>query len=185
MSQDKNIFGGGNPNSLYIPLSEIEQEVISRLVESDDLEVHLVDWGVVHQPRITFGDLRIQIRMGITFSKPEVPMYVPYFDMELRTHAGQVLYKERQSTVYGGNPIQIAAGVFLDMVWDIALQNLDPKLVRSVIPGATGYTSRLQDKDTKDITLVGNMNLNSQEKKLLRHIREGELLARAARANKK
>ena len=36
---DKNIFGGGNPNSIYVPMSEVEQEAVSRLVESKDLRI--------------------------------------------------------------------------------------------------------------------------------------------------
>ena len=34
---DRNIFGGGNAANLYTPMSELEQEVLVRLVESGDV----------------------------------------------------------------------------------------------------------------------------------------------------
>ena len=60
MSQDQNEFGGGNRNSLYLPMSDVEMAVIDRLIAEGDLRVHLVGWGVVHQPKATFGDARLQ-----------------------------------------------------------------------------------------------------------------------------
>lgn len=188
MSQGKNPFGGGNKNSLYVPMSDIEQEVISRLIETGDLRVHIVGWGVVNNPRVTFGDLRVSISFRMDFDRPPPPgVAVPFFDLELRTGSGLLLFKDRKSTEYAGQPITVAAGVFLDMVWDIAIQNLDPKLVKMLKPGATGLTSRLQDRDTKDITFQGNMRLDPRRQRLLRVLRQGEALVRAedkARATK-
>jgi hypothetical protein len=51
---------------------------------------------------------------------------------------------------------------------------MDPALVRDVLPGATGLTSRLQDKDTRDFTLLGNMKLTATEKQALVTLRQGE-----------
>lgn len=175
---DRNAFGGGNPNSLYVPMSELEQEVVSRLIEARDLRIHVVGWGVVNQPRATVGDARLQLRFQLNFDRPEAPMPVPFFDLELRTGSGELLFKDRQSTEYGGKPLLIAAGVYLDLVWDIAIRSIDPKLVKSILPGATGFTSRLQDKDTGEETLTGNLHLDSAKEKLLRALRSGEQAVR-------
>lgn len=171
---DRNIFGGGNAANLYTPMSELEQEVLVRLVESGDLQVIIVGWGYVSKPRITFGDLRLSLGFRLTFDRPEVPVNLWYLDMELRTGSGRLLYKERQPTTYGGKPIQAGAGVYFDLVWDIAIKSMDPALVREVLPGATGLTSRLQDRDTRDFTLWGNMKLNTTEKQALVTLRQGE-----------
>lgn len=173
-----NAFGGGNNNSLYTPMSEVEQEVIARLIESGSLRVNIVGWGHVNRPRVTFGDLRVSVAFRLEFDRPEVPMPVTHFDLELRTEDGRLLYKERQSAEYNGQPLQIAAGVYLDMIWDIAIRHMDPKLVKSVMPKAIGLTSRLIDKDTGAATLTGNMALNDETKALLIKLRKGEATVR-------
>ena len=180
--KDKNIFGGGNPNSLYVPMSELEQEAVSRLVESKDLRVIVVGWGVVDRPRVTFGDARIQVQFRLSFDRPEAPVAVPHFDLELRTGSGALLFKDRKSTAYGGNPIQVAAGVYLDMVWDIQVRSIDPVLVKTLVPGAVGLTSRLLDKDTGEETEVGNMRLSTKERSILRALRRGEAGVRQRKA---
>jgi hypothetical protein len=171
---DRNIFGGGNAKSLYTPMSELEQEVVARLVESGELQVVIVGWGYVTKPRITFGDLRLSLAFRLTFDRPEVPVPLWYLDMELRTGSGRLLYKERQPTTYGGNPIHAGAGVYFDLVWDIAIKAIDPALVREVLPGAFGLTSRLQDKDTHEFTMTGNMRLTEREKRVLKNLRKNE-----------
>jgi hypothetical protein len=173
-----NAFGGGNNKSLYTPMSEVEQEVIARLIESGSLRVNIVGWGHVNRPRVTFGDLRVSVAFRLEFDRPEVPMPVTHFDLELRTEDGRLLYKERQSAEYNGQPLQIAAGVYLDMIWDIAIRHMDPKLVKSVMPKAIGLTSRLIDKDTGAATLTGNMALNDETKALLIKLRKGEATVR-------
>jgi len=178
---DKNIFGGGNPGSVYVPLTDTEREVLARLIDTDDLEVHVVGWGVVHKPRIDPpGDARIKIQFRLNFDRPEAPIPVPFFDLELRTRSGMLLFKHRYPTAYNNQPLQVAAGVFVDLIWDIAIQNLDPNLVRMVKPRATGLTSRLQDKDTGQMTLEGNMKLDLTQKRLLRELRRGQAVVKAA-----
>ena len=173
-----NAFGGGNNKSLYTPMSEVEQEVIARLIESGSLRVNIVGWGHVNRPRVTFGDLRVSVAFRLEFDRPEVPMPVTHFDLELRTEDGRLLYKERQSAEYNGQPLQIAAGVYLEMIWDIAIRHMDPKLVKSIMPKAIGLTSRLIDKDTGAATLTGNMALNDETKALLIKLRKGEATVR-------
>ena len=181
---DTNIFGGKNARNLYTPMSEVEQEAVSRLVESGELQVVIVGWGFVQKPRITFGDLRLSVAFRLTFDRPELPIPVHYLDLELRTGSGVLLFKDRQPTTYGGNPVQVAQGVFFDLVWDIAVKSIDPALVKSVLPGVTGLTSRLQDKDTGEFTTVGNMRLSSTERTILRNLRAGEALVKANTAER-
>lgn len=173
MSQDKNDFGG-RAGSLYVPMTELEQEAISRLVEAGDLQVHILEWGIVNNPRIVFGDARVSFFFRLDFDRPEVPMDVYYFDLELRTGSGQLLFgPDRQSVEYGGKPFSVAAGVFVDMVWDIQVMAMDPRLVKA-LTGARGLTSRLQDRDTKEISLMGNMSLDSRKKDKIVRMRQGE-----------
>jgi len=167
MADDKNPFGGGNPNSLYTPMSEYEQEVLERLIDAGELEVHIVDWGIIHQPKITFGDLRLCIIIPMKLDRPPLPQPNFWFDLELKTRSGILLYKERLPTMDGGKPIQLCAGMELVWAWDIAIQKMDPKLVKALKPGALGLT-----------THEGNRKLNTAQKKLLHTLREGEAKAR-------
>ena len=89
----KNAFGG-IAGSSYTPLSEDEQEVLARLSNSNDFKVIVKGWDVIENPRIVFGDLRIAVKFRANFTRPEVPTPVHFFDLELRTGAGLLLYKE-------------------------------------------------------------------------------------------
>ena len=171
---DKNIFGGGNAHSIYVPMSEVEQEMISRLVAAQDLRIVIVGWGHIDQPKVTFGDARLQFKFRLAFDRPEVPIPVFHFDFELRTHSGVLLFRSRESVVYNGKPIQISSGVFLDMIWDIQVRSIDPNLVKTYVAGATGLTSRLQDRDTGRITVEGNMRLTASARKLIHKLRRAE-----------
>jgi hypothetical protein len=174
---DKNRFGGIAKSS-YTPMSELEQEAISRLVDARELKVVVKGWGVVEKPRVVYGDLRLGIAFRMNFVKPEFPTPVHFFDLELRTRSGILLFAERQTAMYGGNPISVCQGMFLDMVWDIAVMAIDPKIVKAILPGAHGLTSRFQDKDTGDLTLFGNTKMNSGDKSALVKLRAGERSAR-------
>lgn len=171
---EKNPFGGGNKRSLYTPMSEDEQEVLSRLVQTKDLDVFLVGWGFIKGVSASFGDLRLDIPIQLQFSAPVVPMLVPHFDLELRTGSGMLLFKERQSTMYNNQPLSVGAGTSLSMVWSIAIHAMDPKIVKMYKPGALGLTSRWLDKDTGNITLLGNTKLTENNKILLMKLRRGE-----------
>jgi hypothetical protein len=170
----KNVFGGGNANSLYVPMSEVEQEAVARMVESKDLRIVVVGWGHIDQPKVTFGDARLQFVFRLSFDRPEVPVPVYHLDLELRTRSGALLYGSRESVMYDGKPVQVAAGVFFDMVWDIQVRSIDPNLVKALVPGATGLTSRLRDRDTGNLTVEGNMRLSASNRKLLRGLRRAE-----------
>lgn len=173
-----NIFGGKNPNSLYVPMSETEQEALSRLVEAGLLQVIVHGWGYFDAPKAIFGDGQIMIPLSMTFDRPETPMAVSYFDLELRTRTGISLFREKQTTEYAGQPLMISAGVSLDMVWHIGIRAMDPALVKSLVPGAKGLTSRLIDKDTGALTATGNMKMNTAKRRILESVRRGEASVR-------
>lgn len=174
---EKNPFGG-RKGSLYTPMSEDEQEVLERLVQARDLDVVIKGWGYIQGIQATVGDLRVSLPLMLSFGGPEIPVPVHYFDLELRTGSGVLLFAERQSAHHFGAPIMVGAGTTLQMVWDIAIKRMDPKLVKALKPGARGLTSRWTDKDTGDLTLFGNTRLSSQERSLLKHVRKGEQAAR-------
>ena len=157
-----NIFGGGNKNSLYTPMTDDEREVLQRLVDSDDLEVVIKDWGVVNKFKsIKFGDLRLQLIFTVFFSSPSIYIPVKHFDLVLRTRSGMVLYEDRQPIE--GEPLMVGAGVEVGLCWDIAIRNMDPKLVKTIKPGALGLTTR-----------EGNRKLNEKEATILSELRKGE-----------
>ena len=169
-----NVAGG-----LYTPMSETEQEVLHRLVENQNLVVHVLGHGSVAAPKVIVGDLRLGISFRFTFEAPEVPTPYHFLDLELRTLSGLLLFKERQSAIYNGQPLSIAEGVYLDMVWDIAITAIDPKVVKHILPSAIGLTSRFQDKDTGDLTLFGNQKMNSADRNALIGLRKNEAQGRA------
>jgi hypothetical protein len=172
-----NEFGGKNKNFLYVPISDIEQDFISRLVERNDICVVIHEWGFVENPRLTFGDKNLHVGFKMVFDRPEFPMPVHFFDLELKTRSGICLFRQKMSTEYGGEPLRVAQGVELDMVWDIAIRNIDPTLIKTLMPHTLGLTSRLQDTTSQEITVFGNMSLTqAQKNKLLDlHRREKNL----------
>jgi len=183
-----NPLGGKNPNSLYVPMSEDEQEVLDRLVQADDLEVHILGWAVLKQPKVTFGDKRVAIRLQLLFNEPAPPappIPVYYFDMELRTRAGLVLFSERHPTVYDNKPLMIRQGYEIDMIWDIAIARMDPGLVKMFKPGAKGLTSRMTDRDTGDLTAEGNIQGDLETRRLLNFVKQGEKDVKANDEKKK
>lgn len=184
MMMDKNPFGGLK-GSLYTPMSEDEQEVLDRLIAARDLDVFVKGWGHIKGVQAAkAGDLRIALPLTLDFDRPEVPVPVHFFDLELRTGSGILLFKERQSTIYDHKPLMVGAGTSLQMVWDIAIKHMDPKLVKMLKPGALGLTSRWIDRDTGDITMLGNTRMAAKEKALLRKLRRGEATARLDTAKK-
>jgi len=181
MSNGHNTFGGKNPNSLYVPMSETEQEFVSRLVESGDLVVKVHGWGVVPNPTVKLGDLQVVIPLTLKFDRPEIPIPVHHFDLELLTGSGISLYREKQPCEYDGQPLSVGSGTVIQMVWHIGIRAMDPKLVKMLMPGVVGLTSRRFDRDTGDITLTGNMSLDANQKNLIGIVTEGENNVRAER----
>lgn len=169
---DKNRFGGLNPNGLYVPMSDVEQETLMVLAQRQAFRIHIVDWGWHNAPQVLVGDHRLSLQFTMTFNKPEIPQPCYYFDLQLYA-AGIKVFQERQTLVYGGQAQMIGAGLQLTLAWDIAIAHIDPKLVKAVT-GATGLTSRLQDKDTGNMTVFGNMALTAEDRAEMIKMRKAE-----------
>lgn len=165
--KDKNPFGGGNPHGLYTPMSEDEQEVLERLVANNDLYVELVNWGRVDQIKVTFGDLKVKLEFRVFFQAPSIAVPVHYFDMELRTRSGILLFKERKAASVHGQPAMVGDGIGIDFTWWIAIREMSSTLVKAIKPGAHGLTSR-----------EGNRHLDSGKQAMLNAIRRAEDAAR-------
>ena len=165
-----NTFGGKNPLGQYVPMSEDEQEVLTRIAESDDIELVVHEWGVIPNPKLVVGDHRIRIDFRITFKGLHIARPLHYLDLELRLGNGMSVYRDRKPTYYNHAPIDIYEGMYLDFMWDIAIDHLDPQFVRAIKPGATGLTSRRQDKDTGEMTSRGNMKLDVGQQRILQEL---------------
>lgn len=171
----RNPFGGKNANFAYVPLTDVEQEVLARLVASGDLVVSS-NVGQVILTGAGHGDHLLSLRFRMEFDGlPEAP--TPLFFMDLSLSIGQngrLLFKERVPTVYNGQPQQVCNITVFDAAWDIGLHSLDPALVKDILPNVTGLTSRRIDKDTGFATFAGNMKLDADKRHLLKVIQEGE-----------
>lgn len=166
--KDKNMFGGKNPHGLYVPMTEVEQEVLDRLA-SEGLVLLIHGWGIrLEKPTFAFGDFRVAVGpFRIDFNAPVVPMDLNFLDLELQRTNGQTVVREKLPLE---PKVQVCAGVSIELKWDIAIDHMDPEFVRSVKPGAFGLTSLRQDKDTGERTEQGNMRLNPIQQKTLHDI---------------
>lgn len=172
---DRNLFGGKNPHGAYVPLTETEQEVLHRLVNTQDLVVEIKGFGTCEDPQVKVGDHRVQVIIDHVFEHPEVPRDTYWLDLVLKTRSSGIrLFRHRYATVHEGQPVKLGGGLRLGFQWDIALSHLDPKLVKKVKPGAIGLTSRVLDKETGDRTLRGNMKLTPEQERVLATMRQNE-----------
>jgi len=169
MSQNKNPFGGGAPNALYFPMSEDEQEVLSRIMKSEELKVEVLTKGPygVTKPdvkRLDFkhGDSRVQIDLYLLWSSPII--WIPCHVADLKLYyQNRLLFSEEQSLMYDGLAEQVGVGKTLVLRWDIQIKKINPELVKLVKPGATGLTSR-----------VGNTHYDDEKNKLLLDLRKSQ-----------
>jgi len=162
MSDDKNIFGGKNPRGLYVPMSEDEQEVLERLVQSKDLILEIKGWATLENPKLIVGDLRIGIPFELQFTGGRTK--ITYFDLILRKGNGMLVFKQRMPM---NPPMDAMPGMKVGLQWDIAIDHMDPAFVKAIKPGALGVTSRRLDKETLERTETGNMILDNKGRKLL------------------
>lgn len=184
---ETNPFGGKNPYGMYVPMTDDELDVLARLAEAGEFKVVIRDWGHVTgflpgrydprtyngQPLVVFGDKRISFYFRMNFNAPAIPQPNWYFDMEvwalgMRLFPGSERddknpYPGRLPTEYAGKPITVVAGMHLDMALDVAIDKIDPKVVKTVRPKAIGLTTR-----------HGNMRLDLERQRILRVTQEGE-----------
>jgi len=190
MSEQRNPFGGKNPHGMYVPMSEDEMEVLYRLAEADAYKVVVkgegqkgqsVEWGYITgfklgkylgpdtyfgQPIVTIGDKRVTFIFRMNFNAPALPQPNWFFDLEVRA-LGHLLFSQRFPTANNGQPIQVCAGLFHDFALDVAIDQIDPKIVKEIKPKAYGLTTR-----------QGNMRLDSARRKLLAQTKAGEKVIR-------
>jgi hypothetical protein len=181
---------------MYVPLTDDELEVLERLALAGEFKVVVKDWGHVTgfapgrydprtfqgQPIVAFGDKRISFYFRMNFTAPVVPQPCWYFDMEVwalgvrlfpgRRRDEREPFPGRLPTETNGHPIQIAAGVFLDLALDVALDRIDPAVVKAVKPKASGLTTR-----------HGNMHLDTHRQRLLAETQAGERMVREVSAH--
>lgn len=163
MASGKNPFGGGNPRSLYTPMSEDEQEVLSRLIDADELFIDVVGWGRVHKfHKVIFGDANLDIQFFISFSRPQVHIPLHHLDLQLRMRSRPDLILIRKR--YPFNPPQmVGEGATLGLGWTISIRKMSSRFVKMIKRGAIGLTTR-----------EGNRHLDSDKAKLLRFLRNQE-----------
>lgn len=163
---DENIFGGKNPNAIYTPMTETEQEVIQRLIEDKDLKVYIYEWGEINDPtsyphKVYFGDKNLVLELMIAFDRPEgVTFLVDHLDLYLTTRDDQLLSKVRKNF---HKPLPVTAGTSVKMTWVIAIHMIKSGFVKRIKPGAKGLTTR-----------EGNRKLTEVEARTLHLVREGE-----------
>jgi len=171
---DTNPFGGKNPLGLYVPMSDDEQEVLFRLVAEENIVLVIHGWGQLDRPRVQFGDHRVRIDFRLDFTRPEKPMDVHFFDLELKTRVENYsLFKKRMAISANGKPLIVQAGMFIELSWEVAIDHMDPALVKALKPGAHGLTSRRLDRDTGERTMRGNMQTGNQKDWLLKMLELG------------
>lgn len=199
MTDKRNPFGGKNPHGMYVPMTDEEVEVLYRIAEAGEFKILIkgegqkgepVEWGYVTgfkvgkymgpetyvgQSIVTIGDKRITFIFRMNFNAPVLPQPNWFFDMEV--HAlGHLFFAKRFPTANGGNPIQICAGMFHDFALDVAVDQIDPAIVKQVKPKTIGLTTR-----------HGNMHLDTHHQRLLAQTQVGEQTVRkitAAEASK-
>lgn len=177
MAQDKNAFGGGNPRGLYVPLSEDEQEVIHRTVESQTLRILVHEWSLELIPFwVGVGDKRVAIKFDLPVPEGvSKDLKVRSLDLELRAFESITLLRKPYPTILpDGTPLLVNGGDVISLQWDIAIDHIDPNLVKTIKPMALGLTTRRLDPVTGTRTLTGNMHYDDERKNLLRFVEAGE-----------
>jgi hypothetical protein len=152
MKKDKNIFGGGNANAVYTPMSETEQEFLSRLRDSQELILEVKGFGEMPVTNFIIGDHRLGIEFTITFqTKDNGIQVVPFLDLVLRTRSKVVLYTDRQAfNDINGNPMMVSTGLSVPMQWDIGINKIDPEVIKTVMPHVGLTTRRGNEKFTEE-----------------------------------
>ena len=164
---DRNMFGGKNPRGLYVPMSEDEQEVLERLVQSKDLVLDIKGWAVLENPKLIVGDLRVGIPFTLKFSGGMTR--IQFLDLELKKANGMLIFKQRMPV---HPPLDAMDGMEVGLQWDIAIDHMDPEFVKLIKPGAMGITSRRLDKETGERTATGNMLLDATGRRILNQVDE-------------
>ena len=85
----KNLFGGKNAQSLYTPMSESEQEALSRIAEKGEFVVEVKGIGKAKIGKVIIGDHNLRLPLTITFIVAGGKVKaVPFLDLRLTTTTG-------------------------------------------------------------------------------------------------
>lgn len=174
--RETNIFGGGNKLATYVPLTDVELEVLERLALGGDFSLVIREWGTVKNfkyqkvdpntwngtPSVYFGDKRISFWFVMNLKRPEMPQPNYYFDIEVWAR-GRKLFQAKHDTTYGGKPIEVVRGLQLGIAFDVALHSISPELIKQIKPGTFGLTSR-----------HGNMDLDANKARTLHNLLKSE-----------
>lgn len=157
-------FGEKHRHGLYLPMSDLESEALMRLWEHREYKLYEKVWGEVDITNVIVGDKRIGIRFRIgpkCFESLEVARPITFFNLELWAK-GRLLFQKELSTLYNGEYLMVSRGFFADLQLDIAIDKINPDLVKEVIQ-AVGLTSRR-----------GNEKFTTQQKILIQSLKQGE-----------
>ena len=164
-----NMFGGKNEKSLYTPMSESEQEALARIAEKGEFVVEVKGIGKVKIGEVIVGDHNLRLPLTISFIVPNgKTKVIPFLDLKLTTTSGIFLYADRLAfNNISGQPMQVFTGLTVPMYWTIGINQIDPEIVKAVLPKHLGLTSRR-----------GNEKLTTDQRTVLTSLREGEKIAK-------
>ncbi len=171
---EKNLFGGKNVKSLYTPMSESEQEALSRIAEKGEFVVEVLGIGKAKIGKVIVGDHNLRLPLTITFIVAGGKVKaVPFLDLRLTTTTGIFLYDARLPfNNTNGQPLMVSTGLTIPMNWIIGINIIDPEIVKAVLPKHLGLTTRR-----------GNEKLTENQKTALLEIRKGEIAAKRTTAH--
>lgn len=141
-------------NVNYTPLTNDEQDVLSRLIdEGRELYVEvraldcsgedkrIVSEGFHPEPEITWGDKRIQVQFPLEFTRPSVLTPIHALHLQLKMRDESVLVDDIQpARGPNGNAIRIMEGTTLDLIWDVMIDRIPDRFQKRIRPGLTGKT---------------------------------------------
>ena len=180
MTHDTNAFGGKNPHGQYVPMTDVEMEVLQRLAQEGEFSVVVKGWDpiqnfvlvphaaiamvsperpVAPHSLMCFGDKRISFCFSLVFAEQRS---LWYFDIEVWAK-GICFRSQRMQAQVGGRPLFVPQGGLYTRILDIAIEMIDPEVIKTIKPAAVGLTTR-----------HGNMHLDTHHQRLLRLTQEGE-----------
>ncbi len=163
------MLGAANPNGLYVPMSPTEMETLSRLWETGSYVLRESTFGELPILDVIIGDKRLALdfQLGPDCFEPfEAPTPVRALDLTLSA-LDRLLISKKLLISIEGNPLLVCKGVHHVLRFDIAIDKINPELIREVIPKLQGLTSR-----------IGNTKHTSHEMRLIQSIEKGKQLIR-------
>lgn len=158
------MFGAKNPFGGYVPMSPTEMETLWRLWETNSYVLREARFGELVIKNVLVGDKRLGVMFEVgpgCFEGFEAPFPIHTLDLSLSA-LGRTLFTKKMIVADEGQPIMVCKGVLFGLQLDVAIDMINPELVREVIPKVQGLTTRL-----------GNSRYTAQERAVLRGIERG------------